>query len=251
MQKIVLIVLIAMSISGCSVLKHGKKTPAETESNREISVNSIIEKNLTRNNFDIQKAEIQYTDNSKTVNLLASLKYRTSEEYMISMRSRTGIEIARIFVTNDTILLNDRINRKLYYGSSDYLEKKYGISAKAIPILFGDIIIADNHKAIIECKDGKGEVNEKLNSKILKYQVDCDKKKISGLLILSDKEEGLIEGKLDDFQYIEDKLFPGTVKLLEVKGKSEIRINIRKVSFNESESLKFIPGANYEKVLIK
>lgn len=232
-------------------MRREKKTPAETESNREISINSIIEKNLTRNNFDIQKAEIQYIDNNNTVNLIASLKYRTSEEYIISIRSRTGIEIARIFVTNDTILVNDRVNRKLYYGSSDYLENKYGISAKALPILFGDLILGENREEIVECKGGKAEVSGRLNSKILKYQIDCDKKKISGLRIMDDKEESRIEGRLDNFQYFEDNLFPGTVELSEVTGKSEIRINIKKIGFNENESLKLIPGTNYEKVLIK
>ena len=251
MQKVAFIAIVLVFISGCSVLRREGKTTPEKEHTSEVSLKSIIEKNLTRGNFNIQKAEIQYIDEKSTVNLIASLKYQTGEEYLISLRSKSGIEIARMLITKDTILVNDRVNKKLYYGSSDYLQEKYGISTEAIPLLFGDLIVDDNKEVIIECKDGKSEINVSINSKKIKYSIDCDEKKVTGIDIEGDEDESLIEIKLDNFQYIENYVFPGIIELREVNGRSKIDIYIKKIEFKIENGIKFIPGANYEMVQIR
>ena len=68
------------------------------------------------------------------------LKFEYPDKYLISIKSRTGIEGARIYISEDTILFNDRINKKMYYGSSLYLKRKYGLTTNFLPLIFGDIV---------------------------------------------------------------------------------------------------------------
>ena len=152
MQKVAILIIITFLISGCSTLRRQSKVVPEGEPSLEVSLNNIMQKNLTKYNFNVQKAEIQYIEEGRNINMIASLKYRSDGKYLASVRSITGIEIARIFISKDTILVNDRINKKLYYGSTDYLEEKYGISADAIPLLFGDLMIDTDRELIGECR---------------------------------------------------------------------------------------------------
>ncbi len=251
MQKVTFIVIITFFISGCSIFRQESKVVPERESSLEVSGNSILEKNLTRDNFNIQKAEIQYIEEGTIVNLIASLKYRPYGNYLISLRSRSGIEIARIYITKDTIFVNDRINKKLYYGSSDYLEEKYGITADAIPLLFGDLIVGNNEQRTIECKGGRSEIKEYINSKNINYKVDCVKRKVTDINFESYTGVSKIEIKLRNFKDSEGKIFPEIIELIETDTKSEIRIRIRKIEFNNEEEIKFFPGTNYEKILVK
>ena len=238
-------------VSGCSIFQHERKVVPERESLLEVSVNSIIENNLTKDNFNIQKAEIQYIEEGTAVNLIASLKYRSDGNYLIILRSRTGIEIARIYITKDTLIVNDRINKKLYCGSSDYLEEKYGITADAIPLLFGDLIIDNKIKKIVECKGDKGEIKGNINSKNINYRVDCRKKKVTDINVENSTGVSRIEIKLGNFQNLEEKIYPEFIDLIETNNISEIRIRIRKIEFKNEDEIKFIPGTNYEKILVK
>ena len=58
------------------------------------------------------------------------------DKFLISIKSHTGIEVARIFLTGDSIMINDRINKKLYYGSTSYLKNKYGLTTAVFPVIW-------------------------------------------------------------------------------------------------------------------
>ena len=100
----------------------------------------IENQNLTKRNFFIQKAEIEILSEEENQKLIASIKFIYPDQYLISLKSKTGIEAARIFITDDTVLINDRINRKLYFGKPAQLKNKYGISPAVLPVVLGDFI---------------------------------------------------------------------------------------------------------------
>ena len=74
---------------------------------------SIIKNNLSKENFYIQKADIKVTQDNISVRFIASIKFRKPDSLLISVKSRTGIEAGRAFITKDTILINDRIKQKI------------------------------------------------------------------------------------------------------------------------------------------
>ena len=251
MQKVISIAIIGILFSGCSVFRGERKSTPAREYTGELSVTDVIESNLTNFDFIIQKAEIQYIDEGTEVNLIASLKHKADNKYLVSLRTKSGIEISRIFISEDTLLINDRINKKLFYGSPGYLEEKYGISFLALPLMFGDIIISNPVQETVICKDGKGEIKTKINTRNVSYLLNCTYRKVTNIKIENENKENHIEISLAEFQNMGANIYPGVIELTENVENSKVRIEIRKIEFNSVDNMNFLPGANYEKVLIK
>ncbi|MCX6332885.1 MAG: DUF4292 domain-containing protein [Bacteroidia bacterium] len=252
MQKIIYIIFLIVVISGCSVLKRGKTEALYNGTDAILREAQIEEKNLSNRSFTIQKAEIELDNNGKWVYLIANMRYSREGKYLISIRSKSGIEIGRIFITNDTILANDRVNKKLYYGSARYLESKYGISFGSIPVILGDLmIISERKNEKVECKNGEAKFSERANGRIMDYTVNCDEKKINLAKLNGINGGGSIEIKFRNFLSRGDVTYPGAIEIWENKSQPKIRIEIKKVELDNVEELRFIPGANYEEVMIK
>ena len=90
-----------------------------------------------------------------------------------------------------------------------------------------------------------------INSKNIYYKIDCTKKKVSGIKVEGFNGESGMEIKLRNFISLDGRTFPEIIELSEKENKSEIRIRIKKIEFEDEERIKFIPGANYEKILIR
>jgi hypothetical protein len=230
----------------------GKKTTITNELSSVVSDDIVIKGNLTNQNFTIQKAEIEVNNEEKKISLLANIRYQKEGNYLISMRSRNGIEVVRIYLTKDTLLANDRINKKLYYGSTEYLTKKYGISISAIPVIFGDLINDEKDSLlIIDCSDDRVKINRFIEERKIYYVVDCKLGKIINAQYYSENNENGIEIIFSNFSGLERYNYPGTIKIKDLKGNTGIKIEIKKIEITDGETLKFIPGSNYEKILLK
>jgi hypothetical protein len=212
----------------------------------------IEENNLSNRSFTIQKAEIELDNNGTLVYLIANMRYSREGKYLISIRSKSGIEVGRVFITNDTILANDRVNKKLYYGSAGNLENKYGISFGSIPVILGDLMIIKKRKnEHIECKNGEAKFSESTNGRIIDYTVNCNRKKITLARLNGTSGGANLEIRFGNFVSREDVTYPGTIEISENESQPKIRIEIKKVELDNVEELRFIPGANYEEVMIK
>ena len=251
MQKLVTLLTAILILSGCSVFRGERKSTATIRYADELSLANVRELNLTENDFSIQRAEIKYFDEETEVNLVASLKHRAGNEYLVSLRTRAGIEIARLFVSEDTLLVNDRINKKLYCGSSGYLEEKYGITTDGIPLLFGDLVLTDNQEEKVICQEGKGIFGIKTGLKEIRYFLDCNEKKVSGISIGSEDPEKRIDIELSGFKTLGNMVYPEIIELKENYVNSNIRIEIKKIDFTTVDNISFIPGTNYEIIVIR
>jgi hypothetical protein len=244
-------VLAGLFFSGCTVFRGERKSAPAKEYTKELSLIGVVESNLTNTDFTIQKAEIQYLDERSEVNIIASARHKADNKYLVSLRTRTGIEIARIFISEDTLLLNDRINKKLYCGSPEYLEKKYGISLDALPLVFGDLIMEWKTEEPVLCKEGRSRIMAFIGSREVNYLLDCIEKKVTAISMKNENAENHIEITLGGFQSIGKKVYPGIIEITESIGQSKIKIEIKKIEFNAIDNLNFIPGVNYEKVVVK
>jgi hypothetical protein len=243
---------IVVFISGCSVARKSSVVNTEDAVAGTISEKTIVERNLTKGNFYIQKAEIELYSVGETVNLLATLKYQKEGRYLITVRTRSGVEVVRILMANDTLLANDRINKKLYQGSTSYLKSKYGISFSTLPVILGDYIYDNNiGEGIIVCNRGKAEIIKNEGNRRINYIVSCKEKKVAVARFSSETGEGKIEIELADFIRDGNYLYPRSCQIMDTESKSVIKIKIKKIEFDTDNNLKFIPGSNYEKVVLK
>jgi hypothetical protein len=205
----------------------------------------VKEQNITYKNFYISKAEVEILSNERKENILCTVKHVYPGKYLISIKNRAGIEAARIFVSNDTLLINDRINRKIYYGENKILEKKYGISYVLIPVLLGDLInndLAEKNKE--ECIKGLIRTNYFIEGFRIQYVVDCKIYKAIYAYVMEENNE--IEFKFSKYFKKGNLLFPGLIEVDDKNSMVHIIINVKKVDFPWEGSIDFIPGAKYE-----
>lgn len=251
MPRITLILFITILISGCSPLRRAGIV-SNISGNKEISIADIEKLNLTNKDFIIQKAEIEIVIEDDSKKLTASLKYKTGGTYLLIIRSKAGIEAARFYFTKDTILINDRVNRKLYCASPGYLYNKYGISVDALPVLFGDYLNEskyDNPQVI--CKNGVSELKTRILEKDINYTIDCDIDKVKLAKLGNEQDENIILLSYGKFKQIDNSVFPVKIEMEDSYKKSVIRINIEKIDFTGVDKIDFIPGKDYEQVILK
>ncbi len=75
----------------------------------------LIASNLTQETLLILfKADVEVFNNGENRKLISTVKYRKPGNYLVSVKHRTGVEAARIYITKDTVLINDRIYKTLY-----------------------------------------------------------------------------------------------------------------------------------------
>jgi hypothetical protein len=234
-------------LSGCSVTKN-----RVTGDNTKLLTGTILEnaeyQNITNNGFFIQKAEIEILTPGGREKLIGTIKFEKPDKYLISLKSRTGIEGARIYISKDTILVNDRINKKLYSGTGEYLKLKYGISQNLLPLLFGDIILDPKCENVsIKCKDDKGRINCPIKGVYLNYIIDCKEFKTS---MVSFGEQG-VSMKYENYFMLNAFMIPRNVDFNSSRYDTSIKIKLVKVEYPWNGNISFVPGKGYELIELR
>jgi hypothetical protein len=236
-------------ISGCAVLRNKEKFDLKGTSDcLNHSIFSMIKKNnLTNESFFIEKAIIEVSSNENKQKFLGSLKFETPDKFLISLKSNTGFEVARVFITKDTILINDRVNKKCFSGEAKYVKNKFGIPVSALPLLVGDYIF-DNHDVD---SSGIREGNVmKFSSGIkglkVEYIIDCEKNKIQLVKVENNLNVDVMEIAYSDFVKECNSLRPSKIVINDLKRNTTIKISIEKIDSDWKGVLEFIPGNKYE-----
>jgi hypothetical protein len=249
LRKIAVILILGTLLGGCSISKKLDNTKSEylTKQLTGNILEDVKGENITNLSFYIEKAEIEVVTEKGTEKYTGNIKFEKPDKYLISLKSRSGIEGARIYISNDSILVNDRINRKLYYANSFYLNKKYGFNLSCLPLIFGDIVLEkgyeENRK---KCLENRFKIDCLVKGISLNYEIDCKKRKISSVNDINNYVQQNVRFKYEGFLSIADILIPKIIEFDVNQYNTHMRIKIKKVVCPWSGSIKFIPGRGYE-----
>jgi hypothetical protein len=247
LRKIVLIYLIAIFILGCSVFRTKSTSEKETDNvkNGNILLEEVIKQNITERGFFIQKADVEFTAEGEYQKFIVNMRFVYPDQYLISLRSKSGIEAARIFITKDTVLINDRINKILYFGKPGDLEKRFGISYTILPLLMGDFIGSKVGEANSQlCKEGLTEGNCVVSGMKIKYLIDCNKKKLLKAQVEDNLRRNFIFIDYSSYFNTENRLIPSKINL--EYNQNKIAIKIEKIESPWVGTIEFIPGNRYD-----
>jgi len=248
--KKLVIYLIIIAISGCSVFN--KQSNFGIDDKDKTNTEFLRSSNITNNSFYIQKAEVEVDTEVEKNSFLASVKFCKPDSFLISIRTKTGIEGVRIFMTKDTVLINDRINRKLYFGSGNDIKKKFGYSFKLLPVLFGAFVLNnDKLNEIKNCEEEVYKVSSKIEDYSLKYSIDCRSDRLTSLEIYSELETKPVLISFYETKKYEHVYYYSRVLLNDLKGFNSLKIRIKKIEAPYEEFIEFVPGKNYERVRIR
>lgn len=131
-----------------------------------------VKRNISGKGLIISRARIQYSTDELSTSVTAFIKYNTKGELLISLRSVASIEVARVFISNDSIKLYDRINNVLYIQSVNYLKNLYGIGKDDIVLLWGDL--PRGLAGLITERKKKGQLSYDIKKNATEYYIEFD-----------------------------------------------------------------------------
>jgi len=249
LRKVIFILIIVIIFTGCSLFKNtAKSISGDTILPYSDNIlENVKELNINNKGFFIQKAEIEVLTQSGKETFLGNIKFEKPGRYLISLRNRAGIEGARIYINNDTLLINDRINKKLYFGTTLYLKRKYGLTQSMLPLIFGDIILDNscdtNHS---KCTENRIILNCSISGIMLNYIIDCNKRKTISVSMLDNNKNNGVKISYNNFFSAGNVRLPEKVQLEYPINGIIIKIKILKVDLDWDGSLKFVPGKGYD-----
>jgi hypothetical protein len=249
LRKITIILFLGIVASGCSVTRKADSNNAavpELIDARNVLEN-LTKQNITSAGFFVQKAEIELSNQNGKQKFIATVKFAYPDKYLISLKSRTGIEGARIYISKDSLIGNDRINKKMYFVSVFYLKQKYGLNQSLLPLIFGDLIKEEKQLLPDEkCVGGSLVFKTVFKGVNLSYNIDCRKSKTSIVDVSSIFLEQSVKLRSVGYQNAGVITIPKVIEIEDLTQYTKIRIKFVKVEYPWYGNVKFIPGRGYE-----
>lgn len=249
MRKIAIILFLGILTGSCSLSrKAGNISPYNSSANKSGNILQEAERlNLSSTGFYIQKAEVELDNQNGKQKFLSSIKFVYPDKYLISLKSRTGIEGARIYITKDSLIVNDRINKKMYFGTTLYLKRKYGLSQSLLPLVFGDLVAGNTQQDLKEkCIEDNLGFNYVLGGVTINYNIDCKRSKSTLVTLKSNYLQQTVKFKSEGYQKTGSIIVPRIIEIEDLNTNTKIRIRFKKIEVPWNGNFKFIPGKGYE-----
>jgi hypothetical protein len=237
-----------MFVSSCSVLRTGREVNylKETIESDNI-VRNVRNNNITGDNIFVERAEIEYLTKEGSKRAISNIRYEKSGKFLVSLRTRSGIEIARVFGDNDTLVMIDRINGKEYCSTPEYVKRKYGFTMSFFPLIFGDYI-SDNviERKRDDCNKGVVRIEGNIGNNLMEYFIDCKAEKILSVSKLNSGYKREMEIEYKKFTNVNGCNMPTELIIKNLNDLSEIKIWFKKITYPWDGKIRFTSGNDYE-----
>lgn len=254
MQRLKLSIFILVILQGCApgktMMEHNER---DTGNASVLQLNRVVEKNISSAGYIIKRIDIQIVNENEKRSVLAALRYNSvNKDFLMNIRTNTGLELARVYAGSDTLIIIDRFSEKVFLGKPEYFISTFGFDLKHIHMLFGDCISnTDTPGLITECNNGIAIISDTDRNSLVKYHINCRQSKAEKIEIdyLGEKNKLTLEfGKIKIrglFHHAGEISVTGN----EVIGKIDFRLdNIER--FDELITYPVLRD-NYEKVQLK
>jgi hypothetical protein len=241
-----LIIIILTAITGCRTSKTISGFSQRSNIPVDTVIRNVFERNISEQNFCIEKGSIVLRKENIRTKFLFNLKYRKPGTYMISLKSSTGIEGVRMFINEDTILINDRIGKRMLYGSVEEMERIYGISLEEIKILFGDVIRTKEIK-----QGGAGSerntflVTQSIKGRLIGTTISKEVEKATEAVLINSLNQEEIKISYMKYRNTMNR-FPAYIYLKDNIRKFQCEIRVERIVIPWNGEIDFIPGKGYK-----
>lgn len=246
-EKLNILLLLLIVITGsCRSTRISESTVSKegTVINTARFLRAVDSRNIFSDPLIINRITVNYSSGSERYRFRANLKYDGENTILLSIRTFAGIEAARIFMDADSVKIIDRLNKIYYRGKTKDLEKKYGLPAGNIGLLFGDFMY-NGGGGRKKCIDGY--VSRKVADErgVMEYTFDCSEKKLAvvgGILAAGGTS---IKGRFGSFRQENGLIFPATIEWQAENIGVNLQMEMRNLRETENISLIFRPGKDY------
>jgi hypothetical protein len=233
-------------VAGCSPGKLSSvNKDTDLKRNAHQIVDGLIKNNINGTDYNVIKGSVSVRGSNKAGKYIFSLRHKAPDSYLLSIKNSLGIEGGRIFITKDTLLINDRINRKILYGKPGTIEKLTGIPVFFKELIFGDVLlISELKEEQIEIINNKAIVNQIIGGFVGRSEINSKLNKITNAKWARGNGINEIQVSYSNFDK-GGKHLPRKINIISGNGSSDLIIRVDKIDFGLIDSIKFIPGENY------
>lgn len=132
--------LTSLSLSSCAASKNS--TTTLKKDSPEFIAHKVESQRLHASWFE-GKVRIDYSDNTQSFHVNATIRMKADSAVWIAVR-KLGFEVARAFITKDSVLLIDRFNNEFMAYDLEYLQTKYQLPANLA--VLQDLILGNSLK---------------------------------------------------------------------------------------------------------
>lgn len=251
----------------CKPQEEITKVKIEHLSSKEL-VDSLTKKEFHFNSLSA-KAEIEFID-EKSTSFKAHLRVKKDSVIWISITPLLGIEMARVMITQDSVMLMNRVKSEYFKGDFAYINKMFNVELDyetLQSLLIGNSIEFEQDEKLRTSIDRKtdryfiGTEKKRKVKKDLKKEKEKIKQqsqviwlapktfKILELLILDPNKDQSLTAFFSKHSELNEQLFPYRLAF-EIRAKKELKINVdyNKITLDKEQSYSFKIPSKYEQI---
>ena len=254
MKKIVSLLLVFLLFSCKS-----KAVLAESSATNIIASDKIIQSHYN-NKFDFStlyiKANARYEDDKNSQSVTAEIKIKKDEKILVSIRF-LGITMAKALITPTSVQYYEKIGGKYFEGDFSLLSQWLGTDLdfnKIQNLLIGqalDNLNESKYKTTIVDKLYKLEDIKDATTKKT-YFFEAENFLLKKQEIIQSSQERMLQINYPEYQKLGEKIVPLNfyIEAVQKKGKTNINIDYKNITFNEEFSFPYSVPDGYERIYI-
>ncbi len=254
-----LVLFLLVGVTSCKTTKPIVKQNAGTieDKNSSVLFADILSRQPDFNTLT-SKMDVTLQTDSKSVNSKASFKMRKNQAIQISLQPLFGVEVARLLVKPDTIIIIDRLNKRYVMESIQNLKKKYpvGFDFYTLQALFANQIFVSGSSENTQSDVSKFRITQDSNAYILSakdassqinymFKVNAKDRVIETNLSQDGSARNILWQYLN-FVTINNLVYPTSMKVIAKSTSRTMNVDMNFNSVNINNEVEFsgiIPGS--------
>jgi hypothetical protein len=233
-------------VSGCGVFRKSIR-PEDSNYTPEgfVLYGDIVDNNITSKGVFVRKGRIESLVNGVRDRFTINLRVSEKGDWLVSVRSFAGIEIARIHADREAVTILDRLARNATIFTWNDINRQFGLTYEMLPAILGDI------------PENKGLRKKKIHcTNPLLVSVgwadfvvtpDCTQLKVSSMIISDNVFKREVEISLSEFKKSgETEIYPQIVEVMELTGNFSLNIFFEDVVTGWNEEIEFVIPSGYK-----
>ncbi|MDT0685476.1 DUF4292 domain-containing protein [Autumnicola psychrophila] len=255
-SRIIVLVVLTTIMASC-----GGGRGAKRIATKDAEAANVISKhydNEIQYNTVSGKLRAVYQDEEKTQSV--NLSFRMEKDKAIWMSATVlGFPVAKVYITPNSVSYYEKISKSYFDGDfrliSDWLGTPLDFN-KLQNLLIGQAIYDLREEAyeMVQSPRGYQFLPEDTNSSIKKmFLLNPANLKASAQQLAQEAESRSVTVTYSDYQTVDGKLFPESIKIIANEGgqPTNIEITYRSVTFNEEVSFPFDIPSGYDEISVK
>ncbi len=254
-----LVLFLLVGVTSCKTTKPIVKQNAGTieDKNSSVLFADILSRQPDFNTLS-SKMDVTLQTGSKSVNSKASFKMRKNQAIQISLQPLFGVEVARLLVKPDTIIIIDRLNKRYVMESIQNLKKKYpvGFDFYTLQALFANQIFVSGSSENTQSDVSKFRITQDSNAYVLSakdassqinymFKVNAKDRVIETNLSQDGSARNILWQYLN-FVTINNLVYPTSMKVIAKSASRIMNVDMNFNSVNINNEVEFsgiIPGS--------